>query len=204
MRIRTIVLAAALLATVALATSCGDKGEGASPSEFSKTTGGTTSYVNTELGFFFKIDDRFKHADPDKKPMGGRRPDFEVIYRDPDGTKQGGVSVDAFDVSVNTMDQQTTPDLLRKEKANIEAGFQDVESQTKDLVWTTPVRVRINGLPGWRIDYTHTAGDTALKERAYVLYKGDRSYTLTLQSAAATWPDNEPDLQTAAESFTIQ
>jgi len=203
-RIRAIVLAAALLATVAVATSCGDKGEGASPSEFSKTAGGMTSYVNTELGFSFKIDDRFKHADPDKKPMGGRRPDFEVIYRDPAGTKVGSASVDAFDVSVNTMDQQITPDLLRKKKANIEAGFQDVESQTKDLVWTTPVRVRINGLPGWRIDYTHTAGDTALKERAYALYKGDKQYGLTLQSAASSWSDNAPDLQAAAESFIVE
>ena len=201
MRINTLVIAAALLATVSVASACGH--QNTPTPQVSTTRGGTTSYSNARYGFSFEIADRFKQAAKDKNPMGSA-PDFEVIFRDPDGTKQGGVSVDAFDVSVNKTDKQITPDLLRKERANIEAAFRSVLSQTKDLVWTTPVEASINGVPGWRVDYTHKAGRTALKERAYVLYKGDRSYTLTLQSAAATWPDNEPDLQTAAESFTIQ
>jgi hypothetical protein len=200
-RITAIVLAAALLATVSVASACGH--QNTPTPQVSTTTGGTTSYSNDQYGFSFKIADRFEQAATDKNPMGSP-PDFEVIFRDPDGTKQGGVSVDAFDVSVNKMDQQITPNLLRKEKAQVEAAFREAESQTTDLVWTTPVETSINGVPGWTVDYSHAAGDTALKERAYVLYKGDKSYTLTLQSAAATWPDNEPDLQAAAESFTIE
>jgi hypothetical protein len=198
-RITAIVLAAALLATVVVATAC----HGTPSDKTSPTPGGTTSYSNDKYGFSFEIADRFEQKDD---PLRGQAnpADFDVVFRDPDGAKAGGKTVDFFYVAVYHFDRKITPDLLAKKKSGIEATFRKARSQHQNLVWETPTEASINGLPGWAVDYTQTVNGTVVKARSYLLYKGDKEYQLILQSAESTWPQNEPDLQAAAESFTVQ
>jgi hypothetical protein len=61
-----------------------------------------------------------------------------------------------------------------------------------------------NGLPAWVVGYDYRLGGTAIRALTYVLVKGDYEYQVTLQAAAARWPQMLPRLALSVSSFTVR
>jgi hypothetical protein len=172
--------------------------------EATVTTGGTTSFSNDQYGFSFKIVDRFEKGDSAQFSQSTGAADFNVAFLDPDGAKAGDQSIDAFMVSVYVLKQEITPDLMPELKTELENALKQLAAADPSVQMQPLVDTTVNGVPGWKTDYTMNVNGAPVQDRAYFLVKGTNEYQITMQSSTDNWAKNEPDLQKAADSFTVK
>jgi hypothetical protein len=205
------LLAAALLLALVIAPACGGGGttddtetDATSPAAVSSTA--TTTFTNDEYGISLTIADRF--AAREKQIDGETRTDDDLLYQvdfaDEQGAWAGGQMVDWLFVIVWQQKKVITPEALAAKPKLLEEAMVETRKKRPDLTWGEFTAAEVNGVPGWKWDYSQSVGGTTVNGRIYVLYQGDRSYELSIQSAESNWGENEPLLQAAIDSFTVE
>ena len=197
-RVPVLVLIAALLVGAALTAGCE-----ASVST-GGSTGGTTSYNNDQYGFSFQIADRFKEGDSASFSQSAGNAAFNVGFLDPDGATSGGQIIDAFMTSVYVLNQEITPDLMPALRSELEKTLEQLAANDSSVQMQPLAETTVNGVPGFKTDYTMDMSGAPVQARTYFLVKGDTEYQITIQSSQENWPKNEPDLQKAVDSFKVK
>jgi opacity protein-like surface antigen len=166
--------------------------------------GGTTSYSNDQYGFSFEIADQFKEGDAASFSQSTGNAAFNVGFLDPNGAKSGGQIIDAFMTSVYVFKQEITPDLMPALKSELETALEQLKASDSSVEIQPLTETTVNGVPGYKTDYTMDMSGTPVQARTYFLVKGTTEYQISIQSSQANWSKNEPDLQKAVDSFKVK
>jgi hypothetical protein len=192
MKILGPVVAVTLLIGLVMAGGC----------ETSTTSGGTTSYSNSEYNFSFKIADRFEKAEGDTA-AASRDAALNVAHFDPDGAKSGDSLRDGMLVSVYALGQEVTPADMPAFKQSLESTLSGLAKSDPSITMQPLADATVGGVQGYVADYTMTLDGMPVQARTYFVAKGQNEYQITIQSSQDNWPKNESDLQKAVDSFTL-
>ena len=165
---------------------------------------GRLAYVNARYRFALTYDAALVPADrAEPAAFAGGRPAYVIAFLDAGAPQANGRYVDGVWVAV----------------MRLPAGAH----------WPPPQPLRPNCAGAWRLPlcagsrlgdrdddaaggrtrrrslgYSYRLGGTAVQALTYVLVKGPYEYQLTLQAAAARWPDMLPRLTQSVDSFTVR
>lgn len=159
---------------------------------------------NDQYGFSFQIADRFKQGDSASFSQSTGSAALNVAFFDPNGAKAGDQSIDAFMTSVYVLKQPITTDLMPAMKTELDKALQQLKAADSSVKMQPLTETTVNGIPGWKTDYTMDMSGTPVQARTYFLVKGATEYQITIQSSTANWSKNEPDLQKAVDSFKVK
>jgi len=195
-KLAALVFIAVLVAGATLIAGC--------EASVSTSTGGTTNYSNDEYGFSFDLANRFEEDDSALASQSTGNSAFNVGFFDPDGARAGGKALDGMLVSVYVLQQEITPDLMPALKSELETALEQLTASDSSVEMQPLTETTINGVPGYKTDYTMDMSGTPVQARTYFLVKGTTEYQISIQSSQANWSQNEPDLQKAVDSFKVK
>jgi hypothetical protein len=193
-RMVTVTLVAVVLGGLVATSAC----------EKTTTSGGTTRYSNDQFGISFEITDRFEQGEEATGTGSTDQAAFSVVFLDPDGVVVDDIAVDTLKVSVYELGQEITPDLMPDFKASLDSSLTQLQQADPTMQAQALTETTVNGVPGWKTDYTKSVSDVPINARTYFLVAGTKEYQITMWSAQENWSKNEPDLQAAVDSFTVE
>ena len=190
-----LILIAALLVATAVVAGC----------EASISTGGTTSYSNDEYGFSFEIADRFEEGDSASFSQSTGDAAKNVAFFDPDGAAAGGQTDRRLhDLGLRPSAGSHRRSHARAIQRQLDAALEQLKAADASVQLDPLTETTVNGVPGWKTDYTMDMSGTPVQARTYFLVKGTNEYQITIQSSTDNWSKNEPDLQKAVDSFEVK
>ena len=206
-RIRSgIALALALAALTLVIAGCSlAPGAGSSPgASDGGTTTSTKTYSNPRYGFSITYSDRFTQGKPVSGTGAGGSSVFDVVFADNSGPVVSDRNVDAITVSVYELAHELKPPEVPK----IEPEMQGIVDQLMSSLPSARVveklsPVKVNGVPGFALDYTYTESDTALTAMTFFLIRRKYEYQITAQATTADWDSIKGELEAAVQSFRV-
>jgi len=180
---------AATLAALALSAGCG----------------GRVAYANHRYRFALTYDAALTPTDSVTPAVsGGQRPAYVVAFLDPKAPRVGGRYVDGVWVAVLRLPAGAQWPSLSAVAAELRLRLSASVIRGLHGSVTDAIARTANGRPEWVIGYAYDLDGTAVRALTYVIVRGDYEYQVTLQTAAARWPQMLPRLAPTVDSFSLR
>jgi PsbP len=131
---------------------------------------------------------------------GGRAAE-SVGFFDPVAGRAPDQNVDGVLVGVYQLGEAATPHRMAKIERLLRGALDQLARAMPDFAGSPLEAVTVNGVPGYRVDYTATQGGTPLHRIAYFLFAGDREYQIVGQALQSDWGLEQGPIQRTLDSF---
>jgi hypothetical protein len=201
---RLMVVIAVLAAFAAFAfVGCG--GSSAGPTSTNASGMAVRHYSNTTYKFSFDYPANWQiNTDISKQSTSGAQAAFNVGAFDPKGTIVSKTQIDGAAVSIYNLQVTIDSSNLGDIRPQIEAAVNQLTQSTPGVKTLAALsNTTVNGISGFTVTYSFPYQNTPVVSALYFLFKGNREYQLTLQSAETLWQKLQPQMKSVTDSFTV-
>ncbi|MEZ5126084.1 MAG: PsbP-related protein [Thermoleophilia bacterium] len=189
------VIALVAMLTVLLA-ACGSQDSSGTDSGAVETT----PYTNAQYGFSLEYSEPYGVV-TDSTVSGE---EYAIAFADKDGTVINDQYATGVRVSVYELEQAIKAADVPKLETEMSKVLNKMITALPGGKTTSEVKTtKLNGTPGYTVDYVFTEGGEELTSRLYILIKGTNEYHVSAQAASDEWADKQDGLEAIVQTFTL-